>query len=238
MYKGKTTLGVITARGGSKGIPRKNIKLLAGKPLIAYTIEAAHASKCLTHYIVSTDDEEIATIARSLHADVPFMRPVELAQDRSASIEVIQHALKWFRDHKGREFDYVMILQPTSPLRSGEDIDACITKIIDTGADSVMSMVKLTDFALEKLKRIDDDLILSLDGYEEKILNPRHELERVYRRNCAVYLVRTEFAVRGDLFGRVSRPYIMPPGSSIDINEPVDFEFAEFLLKKFLLHHK
>ncbi len=154
-YKGKKTLGVITARGGSKGIPRKNIKELLGKSLIAYTVDAAAGSQYLSRCIVSTDDSEIAEISKKYGAEVPFMRPEDLAQDKSTSIPVIQHALTWLKDNEGEEYDYVMILQPTSPLRSAEDIDACIQKIVDTGADSVMSMYELTDFAPKKIKKID-----------------------------------------------------------------------------------
>src|SRR3989338_11301922 len=108
MYKGKKILGVITARGGSKGILRKNIKELRGKPLIAHTIEATNASKYLTRCIVSTDDEEIAYIYRQYGADVPFMRPKELAQDKSTSMEVVQHVLKVLKDRYSEEYDYLM----------------------------------------------------------------------------------------------------------------------------------
>ncbi|MCI0533120.1 acylneuraminate cytidylyltransferase family protein, partial [bacterium] len=134
------TLGIITARGGSKGIPRKNIKELMGKPLIAYTILAAKGSALLSRAIVSTDDAEIAEIARMHGADVPFMRPAELAEDASTSIAVVQHAVSWIRENENEIYDYVMILQPTSPLRTAEDIDACIKIADETHADSVMSM--------------------------------------------------------------------------------------------------
>ena len=123
VYKNKKILGVITARGGSKGIPRKNIKELNGKPLIAYTIESAKDSNYLTRCIVSTDDEELLKSTKQHSADVPFIRPAELAQDKSTSMEVVQHALKWLKENNGEEYDYLMILQPTSPLRTSEDID-------------------------------------------------------------------------------------------------------------------
>lgn len=235
-YKDKRTLGVITARGGSKGIPRKNIKELCGKPLIAYTIEATRASKYLTRCVVSTDDAEIVQIAKEHGGDVPFIRPAEFAQDKSGSVEVVQHALNWFKDHEGQEFDYAMILQPTSPLRTAEDIDASIAKIVDTGADSVMSMVELTDFSLKKLKRLEGDLIVPFMEDEGKTSAARGELERVYKRNCAIYLTRAELIMKGDLFGKVSRAYVMPRERSVDINEPIDFELAEFLMKKKLTH--
>lgn len=232
MYNNKKILGVITARGGSKGIPRKNIKLLYGKPLIVYTIEAAEASQYLTRCIVSTDDQEIADISLKFGADIPFMRPADLAQDQSTSIEVVQDVLRKLEENYGEKYDYLMILQPTSPLRSSEDIDACIKKIIDTDADSVMSMLELVDFSLKKLKKIEDDKILPLIEEEGEQSARRQEEKKVYKRNCAIYLTKTEFIMKGDLFGKISRPYIMSTQHSTDINEPVDFELVEFFLKK------
>lgn len=235
IYKGKRTLGVITARGGSRGIPRKNIKDLCGKPLIAYTIEAAHKSQYLTRCVISTDDEEIAQVVKSHGGEVPFMRPSDLAQDKSASIPVIQHALSWLQEHEGLHYDYAMILQPTSPFRTAEDIDSCIQKIVDTGADSVMSMVELTDFSLKKLKKLDGDLLVPLVQEEGKTSAARTDMERTYKRNCAIYLTRTDLIMGGDLFGQVSRAYVMPRDCSVDINEPIDFELAEFLMRSKLI---
>src|SRR3712207_5955487 len=116
-----TVLGVITARGGSKGIPRKNIKDFCGKPLLAYTIEAARDAKLLTRTVLSTEDDEIAAVGKQYGVDVPFMRPRELAQDASTSIEVVQYVLATLEEREGVTYDYVMILQPTSPLRTSED---------------------------------------------------------------------------------------------------------------------
>src|SRR3990167_675065 len=157
MYKEKTTLAVITARGVSKGIPRKNIKDLCGKPLIAWTIEAAKQSALLDECLVSTDDDEIAAVAERFGGRVPFRRPAELSTDAAKSIPVIQHALTWMRENEGKTFDYAMILQPTSPFRAAEDIDACVRKIVETGADSVMSMKEIVDFSIPKLKVLDGD---------------------------------------------------------------------------------
>lgn len=232
MYKDKKILAVITARGGSKGIPGKNIKSLAGKPLIAYTIEAAKQSEYLTRTIVSTDSEEIADISKTYGADVPFLRPDELAQDQSGSIEVIQHALTTLEQKDGEVYDYVMILQPTSPLRSAADIDASIQKIVDTSADSVMSMMELVDFSIPKLKVIADDQILSLQTSEGKASSRRQDLEKVYKRNCAIYLTKVHLIKQGDLFGKISRPHIMPEERSVDINTLFDFAIAEALLQK------
>lgn len=232
MYKDKKILGVIVARGGSKGIPRKNIKDLCGKPLIAYTLDAVKHSTLLTRTILSTDDQEIADVAKQYGADVPFLRPSDLAQDKSTAIPVIQHALNFLQEHDNEVYDYVMILQPTSPFRLGEDIDASIQKIVDTGADSVMSMVELIDFSVKKLKKIEDDIILPLIVDEGKTTEQRDKDIPTYKRNCAIYLTKVDCIMQGDLFGQISRPYIMPAERSIDINKPIEFEMAEFFMRK------
>lgn len=233
MYKGKKILGISMARGGSKGIPKKNIKMLAGKPLIAYSIEAAKKSKYLTRYIVSSEDEEIIQIAKEYGASVPFVRPKELAGDEIGDTPVLKHAIKWMRDNEAKQYDYIMMLHPTAPLRLAEDIDGCINKIVDSEADSVMSMKHLTDFSLKKLKVIKDDLILPFREPEGKTTKRRQDAEKeVYKRNCAIYLTKTELIMQDDLFGSVSRPYLMPEIRSIDINEIIDFEIAEYIITK------
>ena len=232
MYKNKKILAVITARGGSKGIPGKNIKPLGGHPLIAWTIKAAAGSKYLDNFLVSTDDEKIAEVSRQYGAPVPFMRPAELATDSAKSIPVVQHAINWFKENKKKEFDCVMLLQPTSPFRKVEDIDKSIEKMIETGADSVMGMKKLVDFSLAKLKILDGDKILPLIEDEGRESKTRSELKDLYKRNCAIYLTRTDLIMQGDLFGKDSRAYLMPEDRSIDINTLTDFELAEFLTEK------
>ena len=232
MYSGKKVLGVITARGGSKGIPKKNIKELGGKPLIVWTIAAAQQSQFLTDFLVSTDDQEIADVCVSVGASVPFLRPPELSTDAAKSIPVIQHAIQFQKD-LGKEYDYVMILQPTSPFRTAADIDACITKIVDTGADSVMSMVKLVDFSVAKLKQLDvEDRILPLAESEGTESKSRHDLEGVYKRNCAIYLSRVSCLMNNDLFGADSRAYVMPDSRSVDINVPLDLVVAQALVSE------
>lgn len=232
MYKGVSILGVIPARGGSKSVPGKNIKPFGGKPLITYTIKAAQQSRHLTSFLVSTDDDRIAAIAREYGAPVPFQRPAELAQDHSEGLKVIQHAVEFLRQACNERYDYVMVLQPTSPLRTADDIDRCIEKIVDTGCDSVMSMVEIVDFSPKKLKKIEDDTIVPLFEDEGRTSAQRHALPKVYKRNCAIYLTRTDLILQGDLFGKVSRPYLMPPERSVDINTPADFELASLHLSR------
>lgn len=225
-------LGVITARGGSKGVPRKNIRLLGDKPLMAWTIDAARASKLLTDCVISTDDEEIARVAREHGGRVPFLRPAELATDSAKSIPVALHALDWIVEHEGKTFDAVMILQPTSPFRLADDIDACIEKMEQTGCDSVMSMKKLEDFSLPKLKRLEEDRIFPWREEEGKESAQRTEAEAVYKRNCAVYLTRVERLRENDLFGADSRAHVMPEERSLDINTPFDFALAQFFAER------
>ncbi len=232
MYRTKKILAVITARGGSKSIPKKNIKKLAGKPLIAWTIEAAKKSRLLTRIIVSTDDEEIARVARRFGADVPFMRPTEFAQDTSTSMEVVQHALLWLKENAKEKYDYLMILQPTSPFRTAEDIDECIKLAVEKNADSVMSMKELDDFAPKKIKKIKNGKILPYFENEGKESSRRQDLEKMYKRNCAIYLTHTRHILCGDLFGKKSHAYIMPEERSLDINGPADFLLAQFLTKR------
>jgi len=231
MYKDKKILGIITARGGSKSIPKKNIKNLCGKPLISYTNEEALKSKLLTRVIASTDDEEIADVCKRDGVDVPFLRPKELAQDNTPHIPVLQHSVLWLKDNESREYDYIMILQPTSPLRIAHDIDEAIKKAVDSEADSVMSMVELTDFDPKKIKKIEDEKIFSMFEEEGAQSALRQDGKKAYKRNCAIYLTKTDLIMNDDLFGKISRPYIMPAERSIDINEPIDFVIIENIMK-------
>jgi len=233
MYKEKKILGVITARGGSKGIPGKNIKSLCGKPLIVYTLEAAQGSKYLTQTIISTDNQDIADVAKKYGGNVPFLRPEELATDGSSSMSVIQHLLQKLKESR-ETYDFLMILQPTSPLRTSKDIDECIKLIVDTNADSVMSMVQITDFSAKKNKKIKEGVILPFFEAEGPQSGRRQDENPAYIRNCAIYLTKTQLIENGDLFGKISRAYVMPQERSIDINNPVDFELAEFWVNKFI----
>ena len=225
-------IGIITARGGSKEVPRKKFKKLQNKPLIQYTFEAAKQSKFLSRIIISTDDHEIANIAKNQEIEVPFMRPENLATSSAKSIDVVIHALNWIKDNEGKSFDYAMILQPTSPLRTFMDIDECIIKAEQTGADSVMSMVEIVDLSLPKLKKINDGNIYPLFMEEGNISQPRNSDTPIYKRNAAIYLTKTSLLSEGNLFGTNSKAYIMPFDRSIDINSTHDFEIAEYFMGK------
>ena len=228
------TLGIIPARGGSKGIPRKNIVRLLDKPLIAYTIESALRSRMITRLVVSTEDSEISFVAREYGADVPFLRPAELATDDALSLPVVQHATREVEKLDGMVFDVVVMLQPTTPLRTAEDIDAGISLLIESNADSVISVVDVGGYHPSYMKRVLDDgrLINYTDrGYED--MRPRQQLPPVYIRNGALYITRRDVMLNENSFtGRDCRAYVMPRERSVNIDTEFDLILVEYLLKR------
>lgn len=160
MINGKHVIGIIPARGGSKGLPRKNVRLLCGKPLIAWTIEKAMRSRYLDHVMVTTDDAEIAEVAQLHGAEVPFMRPAALATDHASTYDVIRHALAYFRSTDGRKFEYTVLLEPTSPLRENDDIDRMLEVLDASGEefDAIVSVGQVTEHPAI-MKRIVDGRI-------------------------------------------------------------------------------
>ncbi len=224
-------LGVITARGGSKGVPNKNIKLLDGKPLIAYTINVAKKSKLLTDLIVSTDSEEIASISREHGAVVPFIQPAELAQDTSGHLEVMQYAVKFMENQKNITYDYAVIFQPTSPFRTVEDIDKTIEKIIEHGADSAFSMYEIEKSQHPiKVKKMEGDTVLPYCG-EEQIGTHRQDFPVAYKRSGAVYVTKRNLLINDNkLFGEFNVGHIVPVERSIDIDSHFDWLKAEYML--------
>jgi len=232
MYKNKKILGVITARGKSKGIPKKNIKLLAEKPLIYYTIKAAKESKFLNYFLVSTDDKEIAEIAKSYGAEIPFMRPAELATDTAPTLPVLKHALDFAEKYKNCRFDYILTLHPTNPLRTAQDIDNAIELAkINPDATSIISICEI-GIPPQKIKKIINGKLV--DYYQREIegtLRQKYS-EKIYRRNEAIYLTKRKTLIQGSIFGEKIIPYIMLPEKSTAIDNILDFELAEFLFKK------
>lgn len=223
-------LGLITARGGSKGVPGKNIRKVAGKPLIAWSIQAAAQSEQLSRVVVSTDDKEIAEVSRKWGADVPFIRPVELAMDRSPHVPVLEHAVKWLEAHENARFDYVMLLQPTSPLRSSEDIDNAINLAVEHDADGVTSICESPSHPY-LTKHIVDGKLRDFVAHPAGYL-PRQELPPVYALNGAIYLVRSSVLMEhGILHPEDTRPYLMPAERSLQIDEPWDLYLADLVLK-------
>lgn len=225
-------LGVITARGGSKGIPGKNIKELGGKPLIVYTIEAAKKSSLITHLIVSTDDEATAEIARSAGAEVPFMRPAELAQDDTPHVPVMQHAIGFMEEQLGEPFDYAVILQPTSPFRLPEDIDVTLQTLIDAGADSAVTLMEVSSSEHPiKIKKIEEGRVLPYGAPEPEGIR-KQDLPPAYKRSAAVYAMKRDLLMNGRLYGEHVVGHVVPSERSIDIDYPLDWIKAEYMLEE------
>lgn len=229
-------LGLIPARGGSKGIPHKNIVPLAGRPLLAWTCEAALASTSLSRVVLSTDDEEIAEVGRAWGVEVPFMRPAVLATDTAASADVAMHALAWLREHDGWDADLLVLLQPTSPLRTARHIDEALAALYASGADTVVSVVPVrhnfSPFTLMRLEngRLIDfwDRPLPFDRYR------RQDTPQLFARNGpAVLLTRVETLRRSNSFyGDYVAPYEMSEEDSVDIDRPADLVLAEWYLTR------
>jgi CMP-N,N'-diacetyllegionaminic acid synthase len=235
MYKNKKIVALIPARGGSKGLARKNVKLLLGKPLIAWTIEASKKSKYLDRIIVSTEDNQIARVAKDNGAEIPFIRPKKFARDDSPMSDVIVHAIQWLKKRK-QQFNYLALLQPTSPLREAADIDRCIERLINsTMAKSIVSLAKFEEKHPEFNVIIDKKtgLIKRLDGSTVFFENiRRQDLSDVYFFTGSMYISEVKtYMAKKTFFHDATLAYIEPRSKSIDINELTDFICAEALLK-------
>lgn len=227
-------LTIIPARGGSKGLPRKNVLYLDDKPLIAWTIQAALDCKELEYVMVSTDDSEIAEIAGQWGAEVPFLRPTELAGDKVHIEAVVLHTLEWFERTKGFLPELVCLLQPTSPLRTGEDITKALEIMRSQNAAAVVSVTP-NPHPVQWLRRlgVHGELIPYIS---EKEIKQRQEAEPLFLLNGAIYLIKTKVLLKENTFypeGAIA--YIMPPECSIDIDSGLDFICAEALLNKRLM---
>ncbi len=222
-------LAVILARSGSKGLKDKNIKELNGKPLMAYTIEAAVASGKFDTVHVSTDSEQYAEIARKFGADVPFLRDAELAGDHASSWDALRSVVKEY-EKRGNVFDTVTLLQPTSPLRDADNIRGAFEIFEEKQADSVVSVCEVDHSPL--LCNVLDDS-LSMDGFiDMSKVGRRQELSTYYRINGAIYIQKTKFLMEGaSVYGEKSYAYIMDKRKSIDIDDSYDFLIAERLME-------
>jgi CMP-N-acetylneuraminic acid synthetase len=225
-------LGVIPARGGSKAVPRKNIRQLAGKPLIAYTIETSLQSGMLTDVVVSTDDEEIQEISIRYGAQAPFLRPAELSTDTALALPTMQHAVQEMEQRKQKKYDYVVMLQPTSPLRSVEDIDESLNKLIASGADGLISIVHVDNNHPMKMKRLVGDRLVD---YETPPIEnpPRQILPPVYIMNGVIFATSRDVMMLKNTFqGEHCIGYLMGAERSVDIDTEIDFMVVEQLLTK------
>lgn len=225
-------LGVIPARSGSKGVKNKNIKKLVDRPLIDYTIVESLKSN-LNDVIVSTNCENIKKICTELGAKVPFLRPQELAQDNSTSISVIQHALKSYSEITNISYDAVMLLQPTCPFRTSDDINKSIELFIKEKPDSIISVCNVNGLHPARMKYLNEDNILIDPPFAEAYENQaRQELKPMFIRNGAIYLTKSSVVLRGSFKGSVSMAYLMDEESSINIDTNFDFKLAEILIEK------
>lgn len=220
-------IAIIPARGGSKGLPGKNIKVLNGKPLIAYTIEAALQSEAVTRVIISTDDKEIEKVALAYGAECPFSRPDHLATDDAKAIDVLQYTIEQLEQIEKQAIDQFMVLQPTSPLRTSQDIDDAVAIFKTKNADSVISYcrehhpIRWHKYVTEEGK---------FENIFEDILQNRQEEKPSYFPNGAIYIYKKETLFSGVYYTENSYAYIMPRNRSVDIDDLDDFNYASYLL--------
>jgi len=223
-------LGVVTARGGSKGIPGKNVRLLGGKPLLAWTAEAALAARRLSRVVLTTDDERIAEVGRECGLEVPFLRPVDLARDDTPTLPVIRHAVAEL-ERAGDRFDGVCLLQPTSPFRRPEDIDGCIGLLESAGLDAVVSVLPVPpEHNPHWVYFRDGEGLLGLAMGEEQPIPRRQELPAAFHREGSVYVTRRDVLMEGNsLYGRRLGGYMIET-RNVNLDTPADWDRAEGLL--------
>ncbi|MBU2562627.1 MAG: acylneuraminate cytidylyltransferase family protein [Nanoarchaeota archaeon] len=244
MIGGKTVLAIIPARGGSKGVPRKNVKPLGGKPLISYMINAAKKSRYVDRVVVSTEDKEIADVAKEYGAEVPFIRPMELALDTTAMEPVIQHAVRWLEKNEKYEPEIVVTLQCTTPLTEKEDIDKVIKKLIDTNADAVYTVCE-SGYCAYLMQKIEGDKIYFIKDPTNDLAQHsavyRQGLPKTYQVNGAInatkryVLMKREdpgFGLNVPKKGEDTRAVIMSKIKSVDVDTLLDFKLAELLVNE------
>lgn len=225
-------LAVIPARGGSKGVHRKNLRPLGGKPLIGWTIEAALASPSVSRIILSTDDEAIAAAGRGYGDIVPFLRPADLATDTAPTLPVVQHAVH-FAESTGPRVDVVVLLQPTTPLRRSCDIEEGLDKLRRTGCDAVVSVTDVGGNHPFRMKRlVAGDRLINFIEQGQEDMRPRQLLPPVYIREGSIYIARRELVMdAGTLVGGDVRGLVVPPERAVNIDTMADFERAERLME-------
>ena len=236
MINNKQILALIQARGGSKGLPKKNIKILGGKPLICHSIEVALRSKLIDRVIVSTDSEEIAAVAKAAGAEVPFLRPEALAQDLTPNAPVVEHCLTWLREHENYSPDLIVFLYPTGPFRTAEEIDEAINILENhPEADSIRSMVEPHHSPYKMWKPQGDYIRPFVENYEgakDFHTSARQLLPKVYQSTPDIHVFKTAmFLNKKSTIGDVVLPYYLRR-PTIDIDHQLDLEIAEFLLLK------
>lgn len=228
MFGEKRILALIPARGGSKGIPHKNIIELCGRPLISYTIEAGLQSKYIDTVLVSTDDEEIARVSRKFGAEVPFLRPPALASDTSKTIDAVLHAIRTL-GKAGRKYDVLVLLQPTEPLRTAGDIDGAVEKYFACGENALVSVSEVDDHPI-LMRTIEGDRLKPLLNVSSTCR--RQDMPAYYRVNGCVYINAISELNDNTSFNDNPVPYVMKKSHSVDIDEPADLAMAEYHLRE------
>lgn len=230
LYKNKRILSIIPARGGSKGIPHKNIMPILDKPLIAYSIEESQKSKYIDCTLVSTDDHEIKKVSLNYGASVPFLRPEELSSDSAKSIDVVLHGVEYF-NIQGEKFDYVVLLQPTSPLRKAKDIDEAIELLLKKEGKSLVSVCESEDNPV-LMRTIENEKLVPIVKFGGSDLR-RQLLPKVYTFNGALYINQVDMLFREKTFvNEETIPFIMDRYKSIDIDDILDAKLVEVILKE------
>ena len=231
----RSTMAVVPARGGSKGLERKNLKYLCCKPLIAYAIEAGLGCSAVDRVLVSTEDEEIAEVARGYGAEVPFMRPDELAGDDVPMVDVLRHLLSWLEDNEERVPDFLVNLSCTSPFKTPEDVKAVIERLVETGAEMVRTVTAVEGvFHPYWALRVEKGAAFPfIEGVEGDKYFKRQLLPKAYRLNAVVDGFRVDHIMRGGKFFVDRFPVIeIPAERAVDIDCQMDLEFAEFLINR------
>ncbi len=226
-------VAAIFARGGSKGVPRKNIRPLAGKPLIAYSIEVARSLRCVDRVIVSTDDAEIAEVAKKFGAEVPFLRPPDLAQDNTPEWLAWRHALQTLQSPNAPKIDVMVSIPTTSPLRRSEDVQSCIDRLLATEADAVITIKETDRNPYFNMVTLDGQFSAKRVISPEKTIHRRQDAPKVYDMTTVAYALKTNFIFnKNSLFEGHIKAVIVPAERAIDIDTEFDFKLAEFLMRK------
>lgn len=232
MYKGKSFIAIIPARSGSKGLADKNIKELYGKPLIAWSIKTALECEYIDEVVVSTDSQQYADISKQYGANVPFIRPSEFATDTASRKDVIEHTINFYKQN-GKDFDYIVFLEPTSPLRTINDLKIAIQQLVDNknSAESIVGVSELESFHPAFLIKLQNGFLKFLDNNQQSKVLRRQELETYYFYEGSLYISEIEKYFEKEFYHNKTLGYIVPRWKSLEIDEIEDFIMIEALMK-------
>lgn len=237
MYQGKTFLAIIPARSGSKGLPNKNIKMLCNKPLMAWSIEAGLGSKYIDEVVVSTDSEEYAKIAKQYGASVPFLRPESLSLDTSTTFESIKHTIDFYKNERKQEFDYIVLLEPTSPLREVSDIDRAIELLFKhPNAQSIVGVCKTESQNPAFLIKLNTSKLI--ESYTHRGFSPlrRQEIEEIFFFEGTIYISQTQALLEHqNFYHNQTLGYEVPKWKSLEVDDEDDFAMIEAMMKKYII---